>query len=168
MDLRSLKVFALLAPLATACGARDAAVPQDQSMGTSTSAVPLVPVTPDAVRADRAECLGYDSTVVLSGLLRRETHPGPPNFESVADGDRPQTGFYLHLATPACTNEDLSVTDGEREDSVVRVQLILDSAGYAHYRPLVGRRVRLSGVLFSSFTGHHHAPLLLRDVAQVQ
>jgi hypothetical protein len=175
MDSRTLKVFALLAPLVTACGARDVPVPQEQSSVPSASSVPLVPVPPaaarvtaDALNAVRTECLGYDSTVVLSGVLRRETHPGPPTFESIADGDRPQTGFYLHLSAPTCTNADRSVPDGAREDSVTRVQLILDSAGYATFRPLIDRRVRLSGVLFSSFTGHHHAPLLLRDVIQVR
>lgn len=175
MDPRILKFFALLAPLATACGARDVSVPEEQSSAQRASAVPLVPapseaatVSTDASDAVRAECLGYDSTVVLSGEVRRETHPGPPNFESIANGDRPQTGFYLHLAAPTCTNEDWSVPDGARLDSVTRVQLVLDSTGYARFRPMINRRVRLSGVLFSSFTGHHHAPLLLRDVMQAR
>lgn len=98
--------------------------------------------------------LGPD-TVQITGVLRRETYPGAPNFESVARGDTPETGFYLHLERPACLATDLTARIGF-------VQLVLDSAGNARLRPLLGARVSLRGVAFTPFTGHHHAPLLLQ------
>jgi hypothetical protein len=103
----------------------------------------------------------------VSGTLRRLTFPGPPNYEDVHTGDEPETGFYLLPAAPLCAagggDEDLG---GPRSD-VRLVQLVLDSAGYAALRPQVGRAIGLRGTLFSSHTGHHHAPLLLNVLKPV-
>ncbi len=39
-----------------------------------------------------AQCLKYEPNVVtLSGTLIRETHSGPPDYENVANGDKPET-----------------------------------------------------------------------------
>jgi hypothetical protein len=112
-------------------------------------------------------CLRYEpDTIHVSGVLRRHTYPGPPNYESVRRGDAAETGFYLHLAHPVCAR-GRPAGDGEpdaaatRRDSVRVIQLVLDSTGYSRLRRSLGRRVTLRGTLFSSHTGHHHAPLLL-------
>lgn len=125
-------------------------------------------------QATASACLRYEpDTVALSGVLRRETHPGPPNYESVRAGDAPETGFYLHLALPVCAR-GRPVGDGEPDptaapvDSAHVVQLVLDRAGYARLRPSLGREVTLRGTLFSAYTGHHHAPLLLTPLASTR
>jgi hypothetical protein len=92
-------------------------------------------------------------------------YPGRPNFESIAGGDEAESGFYLNLAQPICARsaypdqEDASLVP---RDSVVRVQLVLDSAGYARLQSHLQQSVEVRGTLFSSFTGHHHAPVLLQ------
>lgn len=161
MAWRNVWCFGLLASLVVGCeapsGSTRARAPSDVAEGARGQPPAVV----------RASCLGYDTTVVLSGVVRRETHPGPPDFESVATGDDAQTGFYLHLATPICTNQDRSIPDGASRDAVGRVQLVLDSAGFVLFRRSVDRHVTVSGVLFSSITGHHHAPLVLTGVTRV-
>ena len=115
----------------------------------------------------QATCLRYEpDTVAVTGTLVRKTFPGPPNYESVQGGDAPETGFYLELNPPACTvaSRDSMDTDDTTERDVRLIQLVLDAGGYARLRPLLGRSVTLRGSLFHSFTGHHHATLLLRDV----
>lgn len=109
-----------------------------------------------------AACLPYQPTAVfLRGELVRKTFPGPPNFESVADGDEAETGFYLRLAQPVCTLEGKEDFDNAKKDGVRLVQLVLDQKGYDHWRPKLGKTVTVKGTLFSGFTGHHHADLLL-------
>jgi hypothetical protein len=103
-------------------------------------------------------CFSYSDTVTLQGTLERRTFPGPPNYESIHGGDQPETGFYLELPRPICT---LASGGSEARENVRTVQLVLDSAGYDRLRPSIGRRTTVRGVLFSSLTGHHHAPLLL-------
>ena len=115
--------------------------------------------------AGAANCLRYAPTVVeVSGLLHRATFPGKPNFESIAGGDEPETGFYLTPKQPICTQGD-DGPDRQAHAAVTEIQLVLTQAQYARLRPQLGQQVQLRGQLFSSFTGHHHADVLLR-VAQ--
>ena len=107
-----------------------------------------------------AQCLEYEPKVVnLSGTVARETHPGRPDYESIANGDKPETIWVLKLKVPICVlaaaNEDV------REDNQTEIQLVLDQEQYRKYRGLLGQKVTVTGKLFHSHTGHHHKKLLL-------
>ncbi|MGK5025564.1 DUF4431 domain-containing protein [Janthinobacterium sp. RB2R34] len=112
--------------------------------------------------AHAADCLKYEpDTVALSGTLHRATFPGRPNFESIADGDEAETGFYLTLAQAICTRDD-GRSEHEAHKDVREIQLVLTPEQYAALRPQLGQQVQLRGQMFSNFTGHHHADVLLR------
>lgn len=112
--------------------------------------------------ANAAGCLKYEPDMAtLVGKLHRATFPGRPNFESIEDGDEPETGFYLSLNPPICTRGK-SGGDEQPHDGVQEVQLVLTKEQYAKLRPQLGRQVKLQGRLFAAFTGHHHADVLLR------
>lgn len=132
----------------------------DQSAATASASAKSAPNSTENL-ADPS-CLPYGDTVQVRGTVLRETHPGRPNFESVAAGDRAEVGFYLHLEEPVCTRaRAVDVPDEMSTDSVTRVQLVLGPDGYSELRAKLGTRVVMRGILFSAFTGHHHAPLLL-------
>ncbi|WP_164840467.1 DUF4431 domain-containing protein [Collimonas arenae] len=115
-----------------------------------------------AVLAAPANCLRYEpETVTVTGKLHRETFPGRPNYESVANGDEPETGFYMSLEPTICTVGDIGQSEVAFK-SVREIQLVLNKKQYAELRPKLGAVVRLRGQLFSAFTGHHHADVLLR------
>jgi hypothetical protein len=99
-------------------------------------------------------------------VLARRTYAGPPNYESVARGDRPETAWLLRLDRPACVAADASDTTGFNVAvaSVREVQLVVSPEQVQRYRGRVGQRVALSGALFGAHTGHHHTPVLLGDV----
>jgi Domain of unknown function (DUF4431) len=107
-----------------------------------------------------ADCLPHEpASVLLMGKLQRRTYPGPPNYESIAKGDAPETGFYLLLPKAVCTAGDDFV---DPQKDVRLVQLVLTKQGYEQLRPYLGRSVHLRGTLFGAHTGHHHAPVLLQ------
>lgn len=109
-----------------------------------------------------ATCLSYGpAQVQLHGELVRKTYPGAPNFDSVADGDEAETGFYLRLVKPVCMLQGQSDVDQAAQKNVRLVQLVLDQQGYAHWRPELGKTVTVKGTLFSPFTGHHHGDVLM-------
>ena len=110
-----------------------------------------------------AGCLSYEPAVVtLNGILIRETFPGPPNYESVPQGDKPETYWLLDLARPVCVNEDKGEPDlNPMQKAVRRVQLVLDPKAYERHKGLFGKRVVATGTLFGAFTAHHHSPVLL-------
>ncbi len=109
-----------------------------------------------------ATCLPYEPTsITLSGKLERKTFPGQPNYESVATGDDPETGFYLVLASPLCAVGVPNSVNTETHTNVRLVQLTLNQQGYAKLRPLIGKNIHVRGQIFGWQTGHHHTPLLL-------
>ena len=113
-----------------------------------------------------AQCLDYEPSVVaLSGTIVRQTFPGPPNYESVARGDRPERVWILRLARPVCVN----VADhfDVHEDGQKQLQLVLKPEFYKRFSHLVGKRVTATGTLFHAYTGHHHRKLLL-TVAEIR
>jgi hypothetical protein len=97
-----------------------------------------------------AKCLQYGD-VRLTGRLVQQTYPGPPDFESVTEGDEPLVIWILQLDRSVCVvsaNSSYSSTYNERE-----IQLVLDhdqyarTARYAPYQPLLGRRIAVTGRL---------------------
>jgi len=113
-------------------------------------------------RASAQACLPYEpDTVRIAGVLEQLTFPGPPHYQSITNGDRPQTGFYLRLATSICT---IASPDYEAKTGVKLLQLVLDSLGFATLRPQLGRSVTLAGTLSAAHAASHHAPILLTAV----
>lgn len=107
-----------------------------------------------ATTAANAECLpGEPATVRVSGVLERVTFAGPPNYESVDQGDAPETDFVLLLDNPAC----LATAD---RPSTSQLQLFLSPEQYDRFEPELGHRITLSGSLWPAETGHHHTPLM--------
>jgi len=108
-------------------------------------------------------CVSYEpSHVTLQGTLVRKTFPGPPNYESVKNGDKPQTSWILELQESICVDEDKAQPDLNPQQSRIReVQLVLPSQQFAAYKHLVGRRVTATGTMFGGITAHHHTPVLL-------
>jgi hypothetical protein len=103
-----------------------------------------------------ADCLpSLPSVVRLSGVLQRSTFAGPPNFESIRSGDQPQSYFVFRLQRSVCV-QDPSLG----RISSKRLQLLLEPAQYAQYRPHLGRKITISGQLWPAETASHHTPLM--------
>ncbi|HKR01422.1 MAG TPA: DUF4431 domain-containing protein [Pyrinomonadaceae bacterium] len=114
-------------------------------------------------RGSAQQCLSYDPAVErLTGTLLKKTFPGPPNYESVRKGDRPETFRILHLDSPVCVTGNTDDVN-EPERNVTDVQLVLDEGQYAEIQRMTGRRIHVvvSGKLFHAHTGHHRTSVLL-------
>jgi hypothetical protein len=62
----------------------------------------LVPDLPPG-SAIASECLSYGpATLKVAGTIVEKTFPGGPNYESVAEGDKPETVWLLQLANAIC------------------------------------------------------------------
>lgn len=107
------------------------------------------------------DCLSYEpAEVELAGRIVRRTFPGPPNYESIRKGDKPETYWILHLHSPICTTAS---ADNEAASNVTDLQLILPPDAYARFRRFVGLKaeVTVTGKLSHATTGHHHTPVLM-------
>jgi Domain of unknown function (DUF4431) len=113
--------------------------------------------------AASSHCLSYEPSVVtLTGTLVRKTFPGPPNYEDVRHGDRPETYWFLKLSNPICVDEDKAQPDLNPAHKDIRtIQLVVSSELYKKYKYMMGLRVVATGRLFGEQTIHHRTPVLL-------
>lgn len=109
-------------------------------------------------------CLSYNQRIFITGRLTREVAPGPPNYESIARGDRPEIFYALSLAGPVCVDADPTDPGNVAVPDVQKIQLVLSQSDYLKLENEIGHELRLSGLLMLAETGHHHTPVLLSAV----
>lgn len=111
-------------------------------------------------------CLDYEpARVKLSGIIISRTYPGPPNYESIREGDEPETYWLLRLSRPVCVNQEPGNLTNVAKRNIRQIQLVFNSeAAYKTYGRLLRRRVWATGMLYGSFTGHHKTPVLLKVI----
>ncbi len=109
-------------------------------------------------------CLDGEPTVVkIVGEFYKKTFPGPPNYESVEKGDRPETQWILKLDAPICA----AITSQEEAwikfiiRDVKEVMLVLLQKGIYKKEYLMHERVVVTGTLWEAHTGHHRTPVLI-------
>lgn len=82
-----------------------------------------------------AECLNYEPDFnYLTGKIIRETFPGPPNYESIRNGDEPETYWILILAESLCVNAKADDSLYSSESGIKRIQLVLKGNEYPKYK----------------------------------
>ena len=110
------------------------------------------------------DCLTYEKvTVQLTGRIVIRTFPGPPNYESIKEGDKPERPWFLRLSNPICMKADKDNEFNLAEAKVSDIHLVLHPEQFRKLRTIMKKGpVTLSGTLFHSFNAHHHAPVLMR------
>jgi hypothetical protein len=105
----------------------------------------------------------YEPKLVdLSGYIITLKYPGPPNYESIKNGDAEEIGAYLILNKPIDikTLAKVQIGNDVYEKNVRLIQLIV--LNDAHWLMLKeGSYVNLTGTLSHALTGHHHARALI-------
>ena len=118
--------------------------------------------------ASGQQCLEYGPTVSLTGTLRSQVFPGPPNYESIKRGDRKEMAIILTLAARACTTGNDPQGIDVPETGLREMQLVVTKeAHWKTVRRLIGKRVIVTGTLFHAHTGHHRTKVLV-DVANIR
>jgi len=106
-------------------------------------------------------CLSYEpSEVTLVGVVKFKTFAGPPNYKSIAAGDRAERVLILELKDPICVRSKSPDLINVPRDDITTVQLVVMSSSSAALTE--GRKVAVAGTLFGAITGHHRTPVLLQ------
>jgi len=108
-------------------------------------------------------CYHYrPAPVSLTGRLIQRTLPGPPNYQSIARGDRPQVVDLLILEASICTipdYKDSPNTDAFQGQDTVQVRRA--EATWREVRRLSGRRVVVTGTLAEWALGPDRTPVVI-------
>jgi hypothetical protein len=108
-------------------------------------ALPVIALLSLALPAAALEfsCLHY-GPIQIAGMIVRQTHAGPPDYESVTKGDEPRTVWVLQLDERVCVEAN---TRYPREPIQLEIELALTPQQYQQYRQLLGQKVRVTGEL---------------------
>jgi hypothetical protein len=127
-----------------------------------------------AISQASAACIDVRQSAPLSfkGTLNYRVFPGPPNYEDIKKGDKPEPAYIIKLDSPICATGDEFLDSKETFD---RAQILMDDSSPAGrtlwqgLRQMDGKRVLVTGKSgFGVQTGHHHAPLLVTLVGITQ
>ncbi|HWT01950.1 MAG TPA: DUF4431 domain-containing protein [Pyrinomonadaceae bacterium] len=121
-----------------------------------------------AVCATAQQCLSYEpAEVQLSGTISKQVVPGPPNYQNVRKGDKPETIWILTLDKAICVTGNTDDVN-EPEEDVTDLQLVLQQNHFAQLRRMTGQKVQVVslGKLFHAHTAHHRTKVLL-DVKEI-
>ena len=108
--------------------------------------------------------------VTLTGVLELVIFPGPPNYQSVAEGDEPESTLVLRLDFPMDVQGNTLLPGEDREGmlnisshtniTIVHVVCPPDTpAGY--WSRKTPARVIVHGTLMEGHTAHHHTKVVL-------
>jgi len=106
--------------------------------------------------------------VRLRGMVWREMFPGPPNYESIDDGDQAQPYWILN------TNRKIEIFGKSMENgkpysagSSSRFQLMLEPSFYSNREYTVFSDVWVEGTVMIGHAGHHKTKALI-DVQKLE
>ena len=137
-------------------------------MRTRLLITPLLLLVGFCASASGQKCLEYGPTVSLTGTLRSQVFPGPPNYESIKRGDRKETAIILTLVARACTTGNDPQGVDVPETGLREMQLVVTKDAYwKTVRRLMGKRAIVTGTLFHAHTGHQRTKVLV-DVANIR
>lgn len=112
-------------------------------------------------------CYHYTpAPVMLTGRLIQRTLPGPPNYQSIARGDRPQLVYLLVLDAPICTipdYKDSPNSDAFQGQDTIHVRRAEVAA--PDVRRLTGQRVTVTGRLAEWGLGTDRTPVVIDPTA---
>ncbi len=96
-----------------------------------------------------------ESSVALEGTLEVQSFPGPPNYQSIDEGDEVERGLYLRLERPIAVSSSEGI-------KTVRILQLAGPLMEKHFQEGRKRRsVQARGKLFLRFNGHQHSQVLL-------
>ena len=106
----------------------------------------------------QAHCYEYGAPEIeLEGTLLQRVAPGPPNYQDINSGDRPDTIWVLRLRQPICLRAD---SLGEKHSGITQVQLEVPEEDRRTMRLNMDRRTVFRGTLRPSVAGRRQFPVV--------
>ena len=105
-----------------------------------------------------AWCPDEGQVITLQGTLAEHTYPGPPNYESIENGDEAVTNEFIQL------DEPLECDLTQENESVAEVQLVFvgkSQASAAQLSPNQKHMIVATGKTMYAHAGRHYTPVLL-------
>lgn len=118
--------------------------------------------------ANKKYCVTDGQSITLTGMLRRNTYPGPPNFTSTLEGDELRTYWVLVIPKPMCSfSRSLETDKLEKIEPQKYFHLVITKYTNA-YKQLLNQKVKITATPYTRHTAYHQTPLLLEVETMVK
>lgn len=121
----------------------------------------LLEITHSLPSANKKHCVTDGQPITLTGMLRRDTYPGPPNFTSVLEGDELRIYWVLVTPKPMCSFARSLATDKLEKIEPQNLFHLVITEYTSAYKQLVNQKVKMTANPFTQHTAYHQTPLLL-------
>ncbi len=101
---------------------------------------------------------GGGDAIKVIGAVTFEIFPGPPNYENIEEGDRPEKYWILTLNEPMCFSPDPDFM--ETEVTINKLQLLLYKLR-GEVKLKQGTKYEFFGITVPAHTGHHKTKVML-------
>ena len=128
-----------------------------------TACVLLAMISSCAAAGPREQLSFWPARVELTGVITERTFPGPPEYADIKKGDKPERVWIMHLDRPTSVRP----APEDRENSEVKdardvTVYFYDRYKDCHWERLLGKHVRVKGVLFSAINAHQRTDISIR------
>ncbi len=111
---------------------------------------------------DSCPILHYNTRVEISGVIKKETFYGPPNYGEDTLNDTKELAYILYANQPVTIFPLPSIGDGISTDSlfcVAKFQLV--KWRDVEFESFIGKKVIVSGPLQQNISPHYHTDVVM-------
>jgi hypothetical protein len=114
-------------------------------------------------KSNESKVHDYGKKTTLEGIVETRVYPGPPNYESVRNGDLAEHIWLIKLNSPINLRDDGDPTsNNEAENDIRALQLVIQwPKNERLLEQSIGHSLIITGSLFHALTGHHHLKVLM-------
>ncbi len=107
-------------------------------------------------------CVTDNKEITLTGRLKEGTYVGPPNFESIENGDKLMSYYYLETDKSMCafTNQSFDGISLEKIKPQRYFHLVIMDK-YPNLVKQLNKKITVTAVPYTRHTAYHQTPLLL-------
>lgn len=100
--------------------------------------------------------------ITVRGKLLSETFPDTPNYNSINEGDSPETDWILHVDVPIRIRGEGQETGESYSTALLdKLQLAMTAEQIASNKNMLGKQVKVYGEVFTGHSRHHKTSVLL-------
>ena len=105
--------------------------------------------------------IGGSQRVCATGYIVRRIFPGPPEFTSITNGDRPSECWVLIADQPVKNAAPSQFGQPIPAEGVRELQLFVNDDQYSKDSPLFGKHIEVRGICSWAEVGGNCTPLLI-------
>ena len=140
---------------------------KSQSLNVDEDTIPVYVPTEE----NKQDYFYYPEISIISGTIKIESFFGPPGYGENPETDSREDAYILHLDNSInVISKDKEPEEGDynfTKYNIYKIHVTSSSTTEVKLTNYINKKVRLTGTFSGSFSGHHHADVIM-EVEKVE